>query len=374
MVTSETNGESPSKGRTTYTVDVRIFLATLTTSMILAFGIGVGSDFNPGAIPLANDLPLSAKVPPPERFPNDRSIDLNEQHVNFDLPSLEDLGDGQGAVHHEINLDRKNPEDDEMHLPAGQHLLIDIKNVEEAFLNSEERLADSIVKAVDAGGLTLLSYHCHSLIPSGVSCVGVLLESHISLHTWPEEGVITLDLFTCGSKPLTPEIDTISKLFGPPRSEGDESKAYWAHELRGFRDESSAPPGSYFDSQSEFVNWIHTPLHYAVKEKVVSTISEHHRIEVWDSLDNDATPSHEDALKHNLTKGDPRWLTAEIASPDRILFINGAVSVSILKDASHSFSFGTKLTCFIFNSCSRIMHVNITKLLPTHHYTHIPTL
>ena len=33
------------------------------------------------------------------------------------------------------------------------------------------------------GGLTLLSYHCHSLLPAGVSCVGVLLESHISFHT-----------------------------------------------------------------------------------------------------------------------------------------------------------------------------------------------
>merc|ERR1740138_449466 len=61
--------------------------------------------------------------------------------------------------------------------------------------------------------LTLLSYHCHSLIPMGVSCVGVLLESHISFHTWPEEGVITLDLYTCGNAPLVPVIPIIERLW-----------------------------------------------------------------------------------------------------------------------------------------------------------------
>eukprot|EP00536_Pseudo-nitzschia_multiseries_P014414 jgi/Psemu1/214583/e_gw1.698.6.1 len=79
-----------------------------------------------------------------------------------------------------------------------QHLLVDIKGIEATFLDSEERLAKAMVDTVNHAGLTMLSYHCHKLIPKGVSCVGVLLESHISFHTWPDEGVITLDLFTCG--------------------------------------------------------------------------------------------------------------------------------------------------------------------------------
>ena len=79
---------------------------------------------------------------------------------------------------------------------------MDIKGIEAAFLDSEERLADAMVRTVHGAGLTMLSYHCHKLDPAGISCVGVLLESHISFHTWPEEGVITLDLFTCGPNPL----------------------------------------------------------------------------------------------------------------------------------------------------------------------------
>ena len=89
-------------------------------------------------------------------------------------------------------------EDDEVHMPQGQHLLIDIENVDSYFLGSEERLATAMLDLVNQCGLTLLSYHCHSLLqPSGVRCAGVLLESHVSLHTWPSQGVITLDLFTC---------------------------------------------------------------------------------------------------------------------------------------------------------------------------------
>jgi S-adenosylmethionine decarboxylase proenzyme len=110
-----------------------------------------------------------------------------------------------------------NNDDDDAHLPAGQHLLIDIKNVNSDFLSSEVRLAQAMIDVVNESQLTLLSYHCHRLLPIGVSCVGVLLESHISFHTWPLDGVISLDLFTCGSGLLVPVIPLIEKLFALPR-------------------------------------------------------------------------------------------------------------------------------------------------------------
>jgi S-adenosylmethionine decarboxylase proenzyme len=112
--------------------------------------------------------------------------------------------------------------DDDVHLPAGQHLLVDIKNVDSFFLNSEVRLAQAMIDVVNESQLTLLSYHCHRLSPMGVSCVGVLLESHISFHTWPLDGVISLDLFTCGSGLLVPVIPLIKKLFALPRETGSE--------------------------------------------------------------------------------------------------------------------------------------------------------
>jgi hypothetical protein len=75
-----------------------------------------------------------------------------------------------------IALESSLEEHEEAHLPAGQHLLMDIRNVQSDFLASEERLANAMLSVVGDCGLTLLSYHCHGLQPSGVSCVGVLLE------------------------------------------------------------------------------------------------------------------------------------------------------------------------------------------------------
>lgn len=132
-------------------------------------------------------------------------------------------------------------DDEEEHLPAGQHLLVDIKDIDGAFLNDEERLAQAMIDVVNDSRLTLLSYHCHALQPSGVSCAGVLLESHVSFHTWPEEGVITLDLFTCGAQPLLPVVPVILRLFGIPHQDGRNEKptALWAHKQRGFRNHAT---------------------------------------------------------------------------------------------------------------------------------------
>jgi S-adenosylmethionine decarboxylase proenzyme len=137
---------------------------------------------------------------------------------------------------------------EELHMPAGQHLLVDIKDVNHEFLNSEQRLSQAMVDVVWESDLTLLSYHCHALFPMGVSCVGVLLESHISFHTWPEAGVITLDLFTCGSGLLIPILPLIERLFAVPQEpvllddgtteEVEPPTMIWVHKLRGFRHEN----------------------------------------------------------------------------------------------------------------------------------------
>ena len=125
----------------------------------------------------------------------------------------------------------------QIHLPAGQHLLLDIENVDGTFLNSEERLSHAMLELVNECGLTLLSYHCHKMIPMGVSCAGVLLESHVSFHTWPKEGVITLDLYTCGPNSLLPIVPLAQKLFAVPREgkgEVEEPNIVWAHKTRGY--------------------------------------------------------------------------------------------------------------------------------------------
>lgn len=71
---------------------------------------------------------------------------------------------------------------------AGSPLLTDI-----------ERLAAAATAAVDAGGGHVLDAS-HVVFPNGaVTLVLILAESHLSIHTWPEEDLVAVDLFSCGA-------------------------------------------------------------------------------------------------------------------------------------------------------------------------------
>ncbi|HEY1616489.1 MAG TPA: S-adenosylmethionine decarboxylase [Streptosporangiaceae bacterium] len=53
--------------------------------------------------------------------------------------------------------------------------------------------------AVDAGGGHVLDTS-HVIFPNGaITLVLILAESHLSIHTWPEEDLIAVDLFSCGA-------------------------------------------------------------------------------------------------------------------------------------------------------------------------------
>lgn len=194
-----------------------------------------------------------------------------------------------------------------------------------------------MVSTVEQSGLTLLSYHCHKLIPKGVSCVGVLLESHISFHTWPDEGVITLDLFTCGNKPLIPAVAILKDLFGIPKS-SDSIVMKWSHELRGFRNrgeqqqqqqrqEGGTTQNNYavLDHNSDLSQMVWSPIDCLVKDQIVSTLTKYQRVDIWDIVGLEETPSYEDAIKAGLEPGDPRWTNAEVVTPTRHLFLDGAL-------------------------------------------------
>ena len=54
------------------------------------------------------------------------------------------------------------------------------------------------MEAINKTKLTLLDISAHKFQPQGVTIVALLSESHISIHTWPENGSAALDVFTCG--------------------------------------------------------------------------------------------------------------------------------------------------------------------------------
>jgi S-adenosylmethionine decarboxylase len=60
------------------------------------------------------------------------------------------------------------------------------------------RLTSLTTAAVAAGNGHVLDTS-HVIFPNGaITLVLILAESHLSVHTWPEEDLIAIDLFSCG--------------------------------------------------------------------------------------------------------------------------------------------------------------------------------
>ena len=95
---------------------------------------------------------LESKISDLDSFSQSRNVSYQQQPIESSFEIEEKEG--------EESEDNSHDSDSELHLPAGQHLLVDIKNVDPEFLNSEQRLATAMVELITESQLTLLSYHC----------------------------------------------------------------------------------------------------------------------------------------------------------------------------------------------------------------------
>jgi S-adenosylmethionine decarboxylase len=80
----------------------------------------------------------------------------------------------------------------------GNHLLLEVYNVEHNLLNDGIALQEVIELGIHRAGMTILNIFQHCFDPQGVTIIIALAESHVSCHTWPEEGCIAIDVYTCG--------------------------------------------------------------------------------------------------------------------------------------------------------------------------------
>jgi S-adenosylmethionine decarboxylase proenzyme len=82
---------------------------------------------------------------------------------------------------------------------VSQHLLCEYWGCDAALLDDEGALESLLRRAAQQAGATVVGAAFHRLVPQGVSGVVVLEESHFCIHTWPERGYASADLFTCGA-------------------------------------------------------------------------------------------------------------------------------------------------------------------------------
>lgn len=86
-----------------------------------------------------------------------------------------------------------------MNQTTGSHCILELYDCPYDLLDDKEFICETLSRAAEASGSTLLSLTSHKFDPQGVTALGLLAESHISIHTWPEKGYAAADVFTCGT-------------------------------------------------------------------------------------------------------------------------------------------------------------------------------
>jgi len=80
----------------------------------------------------------------------------------------------------------------------GDHYLLNLFGCSFSLLDDEHYLIDLLENSAVASGATVVQTISKKFEPQGVTVICLLSESHISIHTWPEEGKAAVDVYTCG--------------------------------------------------------------------------------------------------------------------------------------------------------------------------------
>lgn len=109
----------------------------------------------------------------------------------------------------------------------GIHLTADLSGCRKNLLLMTDKagLREACVAAVNESGLTVVgdtfvAFPDFEGQPGGVTGTVLLAESHLAIHTWPEQSAVTLDVYVCNfstdnSKKAAQLIDVLSDLFDP---------------------------------------------------------------------------------------------------------------------------------------------------------------
>lgn len=81
---------------------------------------------------------------------------------------------------------------------VGRHVIVEAFGCDRRILDDLAFLKKTLLEAARRAKMQVCGEVFHEFNPQGVTGVVVVKESHIAIHTWPEYGYASVDIFTCG--------------------------------------------------------------------------------------------------------------------------------------------------------------------------------
>ena len=117
----------------------------------------------------------------------------------------------------------------------GRHILVEYYNCDKELLKDHEAIEKHMNQAALEANATIVTSCFHKFNPWGVSGAVIIQESHLTIHTWPEYGYASVDLFTCGDS-VNPwkGFKYLKKALSADRSESTEVSRGLVDKIRTF--------------------------------------------------------------------------------------------------------------------------------------------
>ena len=81
----------------------------------------------------------------------------------------------------------------------GTQLLLDLKSCDPKLLGDLEFVRRMVMDAAVAAGATIVGDSFRRAETGGVTGVIAIAESHLTVHTWPDQSQAAVDILTCGT-------------------------------------------------------------------------------------------------------------------------------------------------------------------------------
>lgn len=89
-----------------------------------------------------------------------------------------------------------------MNKPHLNHFIIEITGICRKDLKRFKSIKPQILDFIKKASLKVVKQVYHNFFPEGTTAIFILSSSHLSVHSWPEQGYLHMDLLTCDSRNL----------------------------------------------------------------------------------------------------------------------------------------------------------------------------
>lgn len=104
----------------------------------------------------------------------------------------------------------------------GRHVIAELWDCEFDKINDVNFIERTFVEAALKSGAEVREVAFHKFAPQGVSGVVIISESHLTIHSFPEHGYASIDVYTCGDLDPTIAANYIADALGSQTREMTE--------------------------------------------------------------------------------------------------------------------------------------------------------